>query len=189
MPIGAECCSSSNWDDDDDDDLYCEQGSRCGIFNDEVKCCRDSTCSSEKEAGKEVESRATTRLSAQVSGFTPTIIIPNSPTVTSALLASITPKESIIPLSSSAFMASPLATSIVPSTVTSRAAIITTATTTATSTGAATGSISSSTGEGDAAAVAGAVATGLANRRVDSSLRMEGGMMLGLIGGFFYAFF
>lgn len=199
MPIGAECCSSSssNDDDDDDDDLYCEQGSRCGIFNDQIKCCRDSTCSSEKEAEKVEEgSRVTTRLTTQVSGTMATIITPNPPAVTisaslifvtspptvtlttPALIPSVTPNESIT---------SPLVTGVVPLTSTSRATITTTTTTT--SSEAATGSISSSIGGGDAAAVAGAVATSLANRRVDLSLRVEGGMMLGLIGGFVYAFF
>ena len=68
MPVGAECWSSASSvedDDDDADDLYCKQSFRCGIFKNELKCCRDPSCSREKEAGKkeEAESRATTRLS------------------------------------------------------------------------------------------------------------------------------
>lgn len=98
MPISAECCSKSDDDDDHDDDddddddnhHYCSQGSRCGIFKGEVKCCGDRTCSE--------GSPAAATLITKVSSYTATTITTRPPTITAstpALVQSVTSNYSI----------------------------------------------------------------------------------------------
>lgn len=201
MPIGAECCLSSS--NDDDYLYYCAQGSRCGIFKGEIKCCGDSACSEESQAAATLISKS--------SGYTATVITTRPPRVTISASSIVVTPSPVITSASSIVVTSPptvtvstpapvqsvtsdnsitqesitpsrTATSVVPSSATSQLG------TTTTATAGAAGSTSST--EGNAGALAAAAATGFANRQVDLSSLVEVKiLLLGSMVGLVYAFF